>query len=510
MKRISLSLLLAVVCSSLARSQEAEKFIVLSEFQVWADAAGPEVFEALNRRYLARGHSHIFQLYPRYDWFVWELPRMRRWVDEAVELGAFNVFCIGDDTRTAKGHLFTPEGVNPQLADVLFGTIDYAHEKGLLVAVEPLGLPKPRDEEHFEPWLRSWLGPDVPRDKRADIIKLSLEWFNAWQSNPAIADEVEAFFVACQRVAPDVLIYVDSIGGKWRQPQPFHRWLLQRFPGTIVSHYLNTDQVDAFRDIGARNVMVQVNPSETADTAGQFFIYHEKTVAFLKDVVRRRVRYLSLAGVNFGYARYNYELFLEIIRPHLDLARSVEALREGIQRDEIQSPATREEVRDWLLREREKARQARAEPPIPVNAAGRPAYFAEAPKDSVIRRLGAIGDGKIGRRFYGAFTEPFVQRPVTATFGLDLGAPRTIRRVRVVPCLHPSETTYVATSLRLEYREGDTWKLIPGGAVRKNTRRDFSLEFPAIATDAVRLVIEAQTDDGKGNYRACCQELAVE
>jgi hypothetical protein len=26
----------------------------------------------------------------------------------------------------------------------------------------------------------------------------------------------------------------------------------------------------------------------------------------------------------------------------------------------------------------------------------------------------------------------------------------------------------------------------------------------------VRLVIESETDDGKGNYRACCQELAAE
>jgi len=29
-------------------------------------------------------------------------------------------------------------------------------------------------------------------------------------------------------------------------------------------------------------------------------------------------------------------------------------------------------------------------------------------------------------------------------------------------------------------------------------------------TDAVRLVVEKETDDGKGNYRACCQELVVE
>ena len=31
-----------------------------------------------------------------------------------------------------------------------------------------------------------------------------------------------------------------------------------------------------------------------------------------------------------------------------------------------------------------------------------------------------------------------------------------------------------------------------------------------LAADAVRIAIEVQTDDGKGNYRACCQELEVD
>ena len=100
-----------------------DKFIVLSEFQVWADAAGPHVFEELNQLYLRRGRSHVFDLYPRYDYFVWDLDRMKGWVDEAKNLGAFNVFCIGDDTRTAQGHLFTTAGLNPQLADFFFGIV---------------------------------------------------------------------------------------------------------------------------------------------------------------------------------------------------------------------------------------------------------------------------------------------------------------------------------------------------------------------------------------------------
>ena len=112
-----LPLLLGLV---LTANPASEPGIVLSEFQVWADASSPAVFRELNKRFLAHGRSHIFQLYPRYDYFVWEFPRMRRWVDEAVALGAFNVFCIGDDTRTAQGHLFSPEGLNPRLRDVFF------------------------------------------------------------------------------------------------------------------------------------------------------------------------------------------------------------------------------------------------------------------------------------------------------------------------------------------------------------------------------------------------------
>ncbi|MBN1417731.1 MAG: hypothetical protein JXP34_03090 [Planctomycetes bacterium] len=347
-----------LLAASLAVAEPAsaapERFIVLSEFQVWADAASPEVFRKLSEMYNQKGSSHVFRLYPHYEYFVWDFERMRMWVDEAVQLEAFNVFCLGDDTRTADGYLFTQTGLSPHYKEFFFKTISYAHEKGFLVAVEPHALPAVRDEEHFVPWIASWLGTEIPGRERADIVKLSLEWFGAYRENPAIADEVEAFFTACHRVNADVLIYLDSIGGIWRQPQPFHRWFLHRFPRTIVSHYLNTDQVDAFRKEGARNMMVQINPSEIADGAGQFFIYHDKTVAFLKDAVRKRVPYISLAGVNFGYNRYNYDLFLEVLRPHLALAPSVAALRASLLDDEIVRPATKEDVRAWLAERKAK------------------------------------------------------------------------------------------------------------------------------------------------------------
>lgn len=333
-----------------------DEFIVLSEFQVWADPAGPEVFKELNRRYLKTGRSHVFGLYPRHDYFVWQLPKTRGWVDEAIILGAFNVFCIGDDIRTADGFLFDERGPNPRFKDVLFGTIAYAHEKGLMVAVEPQGLPSIKDDEHLQRWFRSWLGPDVPRDQRTDIVKLSLDWFGASQFNPQLAEEIETVFTACRSVNPDVLIYLDSVHGIWRTPTPFHRWFLQRFPRTIISHYLNTDQIDAFREVGASNMMVQINPSEIEEVGGQFFIFHDKTVAWLQDAVRRRVRYLSLAGVNYGYSRYNYDLFLDVIRPHLALKRNLQAVRETLVADRIAEPTTKEDVRAWLLEQANKGK----------------------------------------------------------------------------------------------------------------------------------------------------------
>jgi len=486
-----------------------ERFILLSEFEVWADAAGPEVFRKLNELYLVHGRSHVFSLYPHYDYFVWEFPRMRHWVDEAVALGAFNVFCIGDDTRMAKGHIFGPDGINPELADVFFRTVSYAHGRGLMVAVEPVGLPKRRDVEHFKPWLKSWLGPQVAPEARANIIKLSIEWFDAYRYNPEIDREVAAFLTACREVNPRVLVYIDSIGGPWRRPQPFHRRLLDRFPGTIISHYLNTNQVDAFRAIGARNLMVQINPCETADRGGQFFIYHEKTVEFLEDVVAKHVRYVSLAGVNFGYSRYNYDLFLEVIRPHLKLARTVKDLRAGIVPDRIVNPATEEEVRSWLLEKRREAAENDREPPIPRNAAGRPACLGTASPGCRVRRLGAILDGKIGPRFAGAYTDPYLRKPVEAVFSLDFGAVRKIHEIRVVPCLHPAETTYIATDFHLEYRRNGKWQTIPGGAVEGNRQPEVKFDFPPCEADAVRIAIQSETDDRKGNYRACCQELAV-
>jgi hypothetical protein len=336
---------------------QPEKFIVLSEFQVWADAAGPQTYDALNKLYLERGRCHAFNLYPHYEYFVWDAKRMEHWVDEAVALGTFNLFCIGDDIRTPEGYLFTPEGLNPKLEQAFFEIVEYAHQKGLMVAVEPVKMPSPRDESHFMPWLETWIGKKVPKARRADIIKLSIEWFDGYRyggSPPNIAHEVEAFFEAVRKVNPDTLVYVDSIGGRWLKPQLFHRWLLSRYPGTIISHYLNTQQVEAFHQMGARNMMVQINPCEVGPGACHLFLYCDDTVKSLKDVVKKRVRYLSLAGVNYAYNRTDFDHFLDVVRPHLALARDVASLRRAIVPDEITAPATKEDVRARHLKELEQ------------------------------------------------------------------------------------------------------------------------------------------------------------
>ncbi|HBO44739.1 MAG TPA: hypothetical protein DD670_12580 [Planctomycetaceae bacterium] len=207
-------------------------------------------------------------------------------------------------------------------------------------------------------WLQTWIGKDVPKQRRADIIKLSIEWFGAFGNPPNMAHEVEAFFAAAKKVNPEVLVYIDSIGGQWKQPQPFHRWLLTEYPGTIVSHYLNVDQVDAFREMGARNMMVQINPCEAVlGGPSHLFLYFHETVTFLQTAMKKRVPYVSLAGVNYAYNRRDFDLFLEVIRPHLKLASNVQELRESTVPDEIAKPVTKEEVKKLLIEQREQKKK---------------------------------------------------------------------------------------------------------------------------------------------------------
>ncbi|MBN2131128.1 MAG: hypothetical protein JW741_16630 [Sedimentisphaerales bacterium] len=332
----------------------ADTFFVFSEFEIWADPAGPQIYRKLSQRYIATGHSSPFDMYPRYESLVWDLARAKCWVDEAAQLGGFNVFGISDRIRVADGHLFTRAGVNPKLEEVFFGVVSYAHQKGFLVAVEPANLPAVNTQASFAAWLKGWLGADVPAERRADVLKLNLDLFGGGEDNPDMAEAVEPFLLACRQVCPGTVICLTSSDISRDRPHPFYQWVLSRFPGTIISHYLNTDQIEPFRAAGARNMMVQINPCELFGPAGQYFIYHQETVTFLKNIRDKRVRYLSLAGVNMGYCRRNYDLFLDVVRPHLRLVRDIPELRRTVLRDEIVDPPTKEEVKAQMVAQNEE------------------------------------------------------------------------------------------------------------------------------------------------------------
>ena len=72
----------------------------------------------------------------------------------------------------------------------------------------------------------------------------------------------------------------------------------------------------------------------------------------LNKLYLEKVRYVSLAGVNFGYSRYNYDLFLEVLRPHLALAPDLATLRKTLEPDAVTEPATMDDVRKWLAERR--------------------------------------------------------------------------------------------------------------------------------------------------------------
>ena len=340
------------------RAETTEKFIRLVEFQVWADWRGPEVARLLSDLYNKNGESHNFEIWDRPDLFVWDEDRMRGWVDEAVKLGCFNLFNIGDDTHTADGHLFDASGLNPKYREFYFNTVSYAHSRGLMVGVEPRAIPRPVTVENARRWARTFLDPSLGPERSTDVIKLSIEWLDAYDHNPNIAEETEAFITGVRDVNPDVFIYLDSIAGAWREVRKYHNWVMQKYPKMIISHYLYAEQVERFRAAGAKNIMVQVNPQEFRPEKGQFFVFHDRTVKILRDVVEREVPLLSIAGVNHGYNHYNYDLFLDIVRPHLNLLKNVSELQSLLEDNKPKESATKQEVFDEETRSK-RARESR-------------------------------------------------------------------------------------------------------------------------------------------------------
>ncbi|MCC6344658.1 MAG: hypothetical protein IT166_20830 [Bryobacterales bacterium] len=332
-----------LLVASTARGAGPEKFIRLVEFQVWADWRGPEVPRLLSNIYNRTGKSHNFQL--PHHLFLWNADRMRGWVDEAVKLGCFNLFNLGDDTRAAEGYLFNDDGLNPIFRDFYLNTVAYAHSRGMMVGVEPRALPRPVTRENIRKWAGTFLDPSLGKARVTDVIKMSIEWLDAYKHNPEIAEETEAFIEGIREVNPEVLVYVDSMTHDWGKPRAYHYWLMARYPKIIISHYLNSEQVPAFRAAGAANMMVQINPQEYVPENGQFFVYHDRTVKMLKDVVTKKVSLLSIAGVNYGYQFYNYDLFLDILRPHVNLAGTVAGLRAGVKESHPARHVTKADVR---------------------------------------------------------------------------------------------------------------------------------------------------------------------
>ena len=157
---------------------------------------------------------------------------MRGWVDEAIKLGCFNLFTIGDDTRVAEGYLFTDDGLNPVFRDFYLNTVAYAHSRGMMVGVEPRALPRPVTREKIKKWARNFLDPSLGREKVTDIIKVSVDWFDARKGNPEIAEETEAFIEGVRQVNPDVFIYLDSARDTWALPRAFHYWIMDRYPNS--------------------------------------------------------------------------------------------------------------------------------------------------------------------------------------------------------------------------------------------------------------------------------------
>ena len=84
---------------------------------------------------------------------------------------------------------------------------------------------------------------------------------------------------------------------------------------------------------------------------------------------------------------------------------------------------------------------------------------------------------------------------------------RPAPRVSIKPG-QPHGPEYMAREFRIEYRVGEEWKTVVGAEWSNNLEPKVSLVLKEpLTTDAIRLRILSQSDDGQGNYRACCQEL---
>ncbi|MBI2844168.1 MAG: hypothetical protein HYX78_12270 [Armatimonadetes bacterium] len=332
------------------RESEPSRHILLSAFQIWADftEGAPE---GLSTGTVAQETPGLNR--------VWELGRIKHWIDEAVSLGCFNAIDLGDDHEPEGGRLFTPDGINPRYGDLLGDAVEYAHSKGLMAMVEPWDLQIPQEPvERIDRakhkatcirWAKSFLDPKLG-SRTPDIVKLSLEPLGAYANNPDLAYVVGNYLDAVRQVNPKVLVMVDSISGFWCFPSEFHFWLMSKYPDVIISHYTRVGEVAAFELLGARNMAVQLNPGPLSSG----FVHTGQkdwvagALAQLEEAYYYKVRYLELSGQHF-YDRAVWSKLADSMRPHLKLAHNLGDLRASLQNSVPARMCSEQDVERGLL-----------------------------------------------------------------------------------------------------------------------------------------------------------------
>jgi hypothetical protein len=338
--------------------QNRARRLRLCSFQIWADTSVP-VYTI--------GQSHMAEEYYRHR--KWTPEGIRHWVDEAVQLGCFNAIDLGDDHDTPHGRLFTPVGLNPYYKSVFLEGVRYAHRRGLLVIVEPWNLKLIGDVSSAEHrkiclrWARSFLDPELGK-RVPDIVKLGMEPLQLYSNDPYLPRMVENFIEAIREVNPRVLVYIDSIGGFWSKPSMLHFWLMNRYPELIISHYTTASQVPAFQTVGARNMMVQINPNPNESGPGLTgeVSWVEGAFKLLSEALGYRIKYLEVSG-QYAYQREIWQGFARFIRPQVDLVHSVDELRSTVERNIPLLNCQRSEVEEFLLRRKRMVSFCVGEPP---------------------------------------------------------------------------------------------------------------------------------------------------
>lgn len=368
------------------RESRPSRHIVLSAFQIWTDFA-EGVPEGLLSGTVAQETPGLNR--------VWELGRIKHWIDEAASLGCFNAIDLGDDHEPEAGRLFTPDGLNPSYGSLLGDAAEYAHSKGLMVIVEPWDLQIPQEpvdrvdrakhKERCLEWAKSFLAPELG-GRAPDIVKLSLEPLGAYANNPDLAYVVGNYLDAVRQVNPKTLVIVDSVSGFWCFPSEFHFWLMSKYPEIIISHYTRVGEVAAFELMGARNMAVQLNPGPLSSG----FVHTgqkdsvDGALAQLEEAYPYKVRYLELSGQHF-YDREVWSKLADSMRPHLKLARNAEELRTSLRKSAPARTYSSRDVEQAMLARIEELKRMAGAPSESPSAAQNP----DKPRTQTVVPVGA-------------------------------------------------------------------------------------------------------------------------